>query len=251
MCTATWLSRPGGYELFFGRDEARARRAASPPRALEVAGVRVLAPRDGEAGGSWIAAGEQGLTLALLNARTRREPALPRTRGALVLALAGAPDLAALERALAASALERCRGFRLLALAPGPVGAQVRLWRWDGEALAPEEPAQPLASSSLGSERARHERAGALARLAGARAPDAALLERFHRGHDPEAGPWSACVHRPDVVTHSLCHVRVDERAVELRYAAGSPCESLFGAPLALARRPLAQGAGGARRAGA
>jgi hypothetical protein len=239
VCTASWLGVRGGYELFFSRDEARARRTAQAPRALEAGGVRVLAPVDGEAGGTWIAVSELGLTVALLNGESDWQPARPVSRGLLVLELAGARESDEIAARLAGSDLASFRAFRLLALEPGTDGpqARVRVWGWDGSALADEPVLPPLASSSLGSETARGHRARALARLTGDGAADARALESFHKSHEPERGPWSPCVHRTEVVTHSLCHVRVGADEVAMRYAAGSPCESRFGEWLVLARR--------------
>ena len=236
MCTATWLRRAEGYELFFNRDEARARVAAVPPREGLVGDVRVLAPRDGEAGGTWIAANEHGLSLALLNAETRREPpGEPVSRGLLVLRLAGSENAVSLGARLGSADLSRHLGFRLLAVAPGATTTEVHVWRWDGDELRDEVPVLPLASSSLGSRRAQAARAKILERL-GRGGLDSLALERFHASHAPRRGPWSPCVHRPDVVTRSGCHVRVDGGSVRMRYADGSPCTAPFGAPLSLAR---------------
>ncbi|HRC86033.1 MAG TPA: NRDE family protein, partial [Thermoanaerobaculia bacterium] len=67
MCTVSWFWTAEGYQLFGNRDESRSRRQALPPRRAEQDGVAYLAPVDADAGGTWIAANELGVTLTLLN----------------------------------------------------------------------------------------------------------------------------------------------------------------------------------------
>ena len=266
MCTATWLSEAEGYQLFFSRDEARDRAPARPPERHVWDGVHVLAPIDGAAGGTWLAANEFGLAVCLLNASTAYGPLdpaegvdEPRSRGLLVRDMASSASEAELEDRLSREPLERYRGFRLGSFAPsrdaaaGTKRLAVRVWAWDGSTLREEVVRQPLASSSLGSERAHAERGRTLGTFGLPEATEPAedarpedlrngfdrggALEAFHRSHAPERGPWSVCVHRAEVTTLSLCHVRVDAGRVGLRYAAGSPCESAFGPETSLARR--------------
>ena len=67
MCTATWMATEGRFRLYFNRDELRSRGPARPPERLEREGTAILAPIDGDRGGSWIAANEHGLVACLLN----------------------------------------------------------------------------------------------------------------------------------------------------------------------------------------
>lgn len=235
MCTASWLIRPDGFELFFNRDESVRRGTAGPPEPLELEGVRALAPRDADAGGTWLGVNEHGLALALLNAWDGREDlAGARSRGLLVRDLLAARDArSALER-LAAEDLTRYRGFTLALFEPGREPA-VRAW--DGRALEPHEARSPLCSSSLDRRRAQEERERVYARLVAAgTGSERARLERFQASHEPERGPWSPCMHRADAATVSASQVRVGARAVALRYAAGPPCTARFGPWLELAR---------------
>ena len=77
MCTATWLIHRDGFELYFNRDESVRRGAAHAPEILELDGVRCLAPRDADAGGTWLGVNEHGLAVGLLNAWDGLEPARP------------------------------------------------------------------------------------------------------------------------------------------------------------------------------
>lgn len=236
MCTASWRHAADGFELHFNRDESVRRGRARPPEPLEVEGVRALAPIDADAGGTWLGVNEHGLAVALLNAwDLRDDPREPRSRGLLVRDLLAAADVRGAVARLAREDLARYRGFTLLFLAPGGA-AGVR--HWDGRALGELPPERPLASSSLDGGRARNERRALFARLAGdGPEPSREALERFHASHEPERGPWSPCMHRLEAATVSASQVRVDARAVGLRYADGPPCESAFGAWLTLARR--------------
>src|SRR3989442_15011418 len=85
MCTliALWRSVPG-CDLVIGmnRDES-AMRPADPPSILEGTPV-IVAPRDRQAGGTWVAASGTGLLLPLSN-RPRRPPATARSLRQLVL----------------------------------------------------------------------------------------------------------------------------------------------------------------------
>ena len=146
MCTASWIVRDHGFELFFNRDEARSRMPALPPERFETEGTRYLAPTDADAGGTWLGVNEHGLAVGLLNAwEDEAEPDPPVTsRGALVRELLCARSQAEVEERLAARDLAVFRGFRLLTCAPG---AEPRVVAWRGRRLAHAEVRLPLASS--------------------------------------------------------------------------------------------------------
>lgn len=236
MCTASWRQDGQGFELYFNRDESVRRGRARAPEAHEVEGVRVLAPTDADAGGTWLGVNEHGLAAALLNAWDLRvDPRAPRSRGLLVRELLAAADVEEASARLARADLAHHRGFTLLLLSPG---APARVRHWDGRALVELAAERPLASSSLDGGRARTERRALYERLtAGAAEPARAALESFHASHEPARGPWSPCMHRAEASTVSASQVRVDAREVALRYADGPPCERPFGPWLTLARR--------------
>lgn len=243
MCTVSWSpshrSAGGGYRLFFNRDERRTRLPGLPPRLETETGVRFLAPRDGEAGGTWVAVNEFGLTAGLLNlyqAQASLPPALGKiSRGLLVRALAPARDFAAAAALLARSDLSAYQPFTLvIAEADGAV----RCYDWDGrEAGAWQEAAPPIVSSGFdvvgatASRRALFAAAGPPAELGWQQ-----LLD-FHRSHLPEKGAYSPCMHRSDAKTVSLTAIEVTAEQVALAYAGGSPCVTDLAAPTLLARK--------------
>jgi hypothetical protein len=252
MCTVTFLPGlpRGGYLLATNRDESPRRRPALPPFPAEIGGRLVLAPRDGDAGGTWIGVDQSGFALTILNGD--RVPAAPPppdavSRGQLVLELlerrAPAEVLTELRGRAAAGEL-RFKPFKLVAVAPGVGGAPARMWRadWDGRALAFSEHDGPqvVTSSTFESERVERARGEAFARwLVGARRwlrPDATeeeidalaeALHEFHASHAPgapEGDAYSVCMHRAEARTVSGTLVLVGSDAVRMSYQAEWPC---------------------------
>ena len=235
MCTAAWLTRPGGYELFFNRDESARRLPAAPPGLATLAGVRCLFPVDGDAGGTWLGVNELGVTLGLLNSAGESDGPLPiRSRGLLVVDCLDVGCGRELEQRLRASDLSRYRGFRLACFAPDE---EPLLFVWDGPVLARETAQLPLSSSSLDARQADAERRAVLERAARG-GLDRSRLAAFQASHEPERGPWSPCMHRSDASTVSASRVVVGRDAIEFRYAPGPPCTTAFGEPLTLPRAP-------------
>jgi len=116
MCTVSWLRDEHGYDLFFNRDERRTRAGADPPGVERVGSTRIIAPRDGEAGGSWVAVNDRGLSVALLNGyRTGDTAEAPppggewTSRGHLVMGLSDCPDVRELREVYGAHTEEPTR----------------------------------------------------------------------------------------------------------------------------------------------
>ncbi len=239
MCTVSWIRSGAVLEVLFNRDERRSRAPASPARADACRGVRFVAPRDGDFGGTWTLANEHGVVLCLLNYYQRERPAAAgpfTSRGLLVLDLAGAPSAAAALAGAAGRDLDAFQPFTLLAFD----GAASALVQWDGAAatardLAPAE--SPFVSSAFDVEAVRQTRRAALERLADGTAIDGELLERFHRSHEPRQGSLSPCMHRAEAATQSLTRIAVDERTVRVAYTPGRPCRTAALDPVLLERR--------------
>lgn len=89
MCTVTYLPLPsGGFVLTSTRDEKTDRKPALGPREYDIHGEKVVFPRDGDAGGTWIASSAAGHTLCLLNGAFRiyeRQPPYRMSRGLVLL----------------------------------------------------------------------------------------------------------------------------------------------------------------------
>ena len=233
MCTVAFVPLPGGgYLLGHNRDERRARGRGAFPTVVAAAGGAALAPRDPDAGGTWIVANAAGVTVCVLNALERdgRElPETPRSRGLLVAAAAGCADLGRVRALLEGSGtqLAATRAFRLVAAGDG-VGLVSCVWdgaelRWErsrGTAL--------FVSSTLGAfgaPAARRASWALLRRSVGD--PDEAALSAWLASHEPERGPASVCMHRDDGGTVSRTVVRVDRDRVAMTYTDGPPCSPL------------------------
>ena len=238
MCTVTWSATSDGYQLVFNRDERRSRAEALPPQLESSGGTSWLAPRDAEAGGTWVAVNEHGLTVGLLNLY-QAEAALPSregktSRGLLVRALAGSPDLDAAAACLLGYDLNLFMPFTLVVA--GPDG-EVSSFDWDGRQAGGWQPARaPIVSSGhdvVGATAARRQLFAGFGQH-----PDLADLLAFHASHEPAKGAYSPCMHRADAKTVSLTAVRVSRGVVEMAYAAGSPCRTALGPWQQLARSP-------------
>jgi hypothetical protein len=239
-------SPTAGYEFRFNRDELRSRGEALGPRRHDATGragdtVSFLAPVDTDAGGTWIAVNEFGLTVALLNGfrACDHEPRDFTSRGLLVTQLATSTSAADVETALRADDLVRYRSFRLVVLATGP---PVFLAEWDGRHLTVEpnvERRLPIVSSSFDETDVGRARRAAFERIVGdPAAADSAALDTYHKSHDPEPSAYSVCMHRPEACTRSLTLVRVTVNEVAIVYTPGPPGETDRTLELRLPRRP-------------
>ena len=90
MCTVTFI--PAGNKIYLtsNRDEKHWRSAALSPQAYPFPSGKVLYPKDGDAGGTWIAAHENGNAIVFLNGGLVRhipEPPYRKSRGLILLDL--------------------------------------------------------------------------------------------------------------------------------------------------------------------
>ena len=87
MCTVSFLPIKDGFVLTSNRDERQNRARAAIPQVLNRHGMQVCAPIDPEGNGTWLAAGENGQVLCLLNGGRKGENATTtgkRSRGLLL-----------------------------------------------------------------------------------------------------------------------------------------------------------------------
>lgn len=236
MCTVSWLVAPDRYEVFANRDEKRTRGAALPPEVREGRGVRFLAPRDADFGGSWIATNEFGVTVTLLNRAAA--PARPpiRSRGILVTVLAACRGVEEVSASLAAEAAGDFAAFTLAVFEPGRSPA---VFEWTGSgAISRISRADSFLTSSSFDPAGVAEARSSVFRAAwrGGAAPGREDLLSLHRSHRPEPGPYSVCMHRDDAETVSFTHVSVGPGAVSQLYVSGAPCRS---GPGTLTRLPV------------
>lgn len=228
MCTVSFLPTAGGFRLAMNRDEKRARVAALGPEVFHVGARRAIYPRE-PGGGTWLAANDAGLCLALINwHRIEREPSgKVESRGAIIAELIGATNSRALARSLHKMSLRGVRPFRLIAIEPRR--ATVTEWQWDVTRLtARRHRWRNLHWFSSGYDERQAERARAGV-CAGWSLGGPASLRRLHASHLPQRGPFSICMHRPDAATVSYSEVVVSKRRVSVRYRPTSPCRHSAG----------------------
>ncbi|MDX2154199.1 MAG: NRDE family protein [Bryobacteraceae bacterium] len=225
MCTVSWLAGGDGYTLRCNRDEKRRRAPASSPRMQRTGGLRVIAPKDPEGGGTWISVNECGLSLCLLNGAPGGEGSV--SRGLLVSGLAALPDGEAVAEAMAARDLQGRAAFTLLVLEPGSDGLA---FEWDGQLLRRRQAVcSPLISSSFDPDGVRESRLRAFKRE-----PD---LERFHASHGERASAYSPCMHREDAETVSFSRIEVTKERVRFSYRGSAPCRPGLVETLEMVRR--------------
>ncbi len=163
MCTVTVIplaSGRRGYRLVTSRDELRTRPQGEPPQWHSLRDGKAVWPTDSLAGGTWVAASDRGLTLAILNMTAPHLKAPPthkaRTRGEIIPKLIHHRDCGAAVAGLGERSLDCYAPFRLVAVCSRMDGLpRILEARWDGDRLATVEHRDTwgcFASSGLGDE---------------------------------------------------------------------------------------------------
>lgn len=240
MCTVSIIpsplhdasrSRSIGFRLVCNRDERWERADASVPRWREIEGEagRAIWPADGEAGGTWVAADQNGLTLCLLNRNTIPPTQLPtaglQSRGRIIPMLLPEGTGDAVSRAAGDLDLEAFAPFRLIAVDPhAPRDRFIHEIVWDRKAFtARAHPIAPIcfASSGLGDDRVlvRLDLFESMVVGSGA-TPEAQDLFHGHSWADrPEI---SVLMTRSEARTVSMTHVEVAEQTSSKGAALGA-----------------------------
>ncbi|MEW5976001.1 MAG: NRDE family protein [Acidobacteriota bacterium] len=230
MCTVSWLHTPDGYHLLCNRDERFTRQPAFGFRAHTRRGTRFISPRDGDQGGTWLAANEFGVTLCLVNRYPCRvcngqETRQYRSRGLLVFDLADSKSLVEARQRLERARLHCYRPFSIVVLEPGQAGL---LFHWTGRYSLLEcngDPSMPLISSSFDQKGVEVYRRRLFHKLVGSRQSlDLDALMAFHASHLPVESAYSTCMHREDAATVSFSWIEVTSKQVDFRYWPGPPC---------------------------
>ena len=233
MCTMTWFTKDDGYELFFNRDERLSRRRAELPTIQNDNGVEYISPTDSDAGGTWIAVNQYGVTVCLLNHYQFEQIATYKnwiSRGEIVRAFSVTTDVDAAEHAFKKVDLDDYRAFRMFII--DHQGCNV-LFVWDGHSARIERNVStPKSSSSVDSKNVKSKRKKLFADLNLVESKQSKDYINYHASHLPNKSKDSVCMHREDAKTVSLSHVVVSSEGVSFAYADGSPCEVELGQPL-------------------
>ncbi len=213
--------------LIFNRDERFSRPSARPPETETIEGTRVLAPKDPEGGGTWIAANEYGLVCCLMNnysASFTNEPEKQyRSRGLLVRSVSAFSDLHCLRAMLDGIDFREYRPFHLIVF-PGVFSPLE--WQWDGAELREVVAPPPILTTSGSLPRLTKKLRTRLFRKATDNftrlIPDEEQLA-MHRSRRPWPPAWSVAMKRKNRGTVSLTRVQVNEKDVVMSYQPGDP----------------------------
>jgi hypothetical protein len=221
MCTLSVVpSRDGAsLRLLMNRDERRLRSAAWPPVAAAIDGIGVLRPIDPPSGGTWIAASEAGLALALLNASGPPGSAEGRSRGTVIPALTSSATLDELEARWSTLDLTGVAPFTLVAATMNRLVTFQHLRTAAPVHLCTHAPFVAT-SSSLGDDLVRGPRQTLFAQLLTNAVDPWAAQSRFHQHTWPDRRHLSVLMSRPDACTVSRTEVILTAGRIDMRYAA-------------------------------
>lgn len=88
MCTVTYIPTNDKYFISSNRDEKYSRKQATEPAVHKINQQKLIFPKDGDAGGSWIALHENGNAAVLLNGAFEKHLPMPpyqKSRGKIFL----------------------------------------------------------------------------------------------------------------------------------------------------------------------
>ena len=128
MCTVTFIPVRDKFFITSNRDEKNGRKQAMPPTVYEFESGKIIFPKDGDAGGTWIALHENGNAGILLNgAFQKHAPQSPYrlSRGQISLHVVGSENPV---RRFDRVGLDRIEPFTLVLIDKGDLYE----CRWDG-----------------------------------------------------------------------------------------------------------------------
>ena len=222
--------------VVFSRDEQRTRPDAQPPVVVDAgAGRRALMPIDPVSRGTWIAANDAGLLLALLNGNPTGGVSgarSSRSRGEVIPALIGAANVDEVMDLLKLMNLQETGYFRLVAIGQGVVRDMV----WDGVTLQIGDPKKTLdkpvmfTSSGLGDAVVQGPRRALFDSMTGDGGWDEHRQDGYHRHRWPDRPEVSVWMERSDAVTVSWTTVEVSPCTIKMWYcpATSEPSERVM-----------------------
>jgi len=237
MCTLLVQHRPDAAHplvIAANRDE-QLQRPAEPPALRTEGPIPYVAPRDLQAGGTWLGLNAKGLFVAITNRHGAPPDPNRRSRGELVVRALAAPDAASARGSLRSLRPGDYNGFHLL-----HADAREASVTWsDGVTLHQQQLApgvvHALNERSFSSDAAARAARGLAAWPNEAGAPKLASLQRLVGLHaEPETGLplFAPCVHLEglDYGTRSSSILRLGPslRTSDWRWAEGPPCRSPF-----------------------
>lgn len=227
MCTLTAIPTARGVRVAFNRDELRTRPVGLRPVIRRHLDRSTVYPTDPISGGTWLAATDAGLILALLN--VNRPGPIRRgqlSRGLVIPAVLNASTVSdAIKAVPLRIEMQRYAPFRLVAISGGVVASLF----WDGDGIAVKQYAlddEPVmfTSSGLGDDHVvgpRTELFHQIMTEAEANWPTAQDLYHRHRWVDRPELSVNMC--RADARTVSHAVVEIDQVAIRFVYHPDAP----------------------------
>jgi uncharacterized protein with NRDE domain len=196
-------------------------------------GVRIFAPQDAEAGGTWLGLSEAGLFVAITNRHDGHRVDEPRSRGFLVLDALSEPDAASAKQRVLAESPGLYNSFHLVVADR----TQAHLVWGDTQVLRHRELGSKMfviterSESAAPTERIEHLHAR-LQELDGPKAPTLDAWARLLGEHRDDAPLEGVCVHAPtlDYGTRSSSIVMLGDAATQIGFwhADGPPCTTAY-----------------------
>jgi uncharacterized protein with NRDE domain len=221
MCTlSVILSRDDVVRIAMNRDELDGRTEALAPRAVSTGSITALMPIDPQSGGTWIAASEAGLVLAMLNVNLRNGPTEQGTisRGRIIPMLLEAGSAA--EAIDAASELDPSEfaPFRLVAIDRSTVASL----RYDGSSTMTDsaliDTPVMFTSSGLGDALVEAPRRALFEQMMWAIESPASAQDAFHRHRWANRPHLSVNMIRPGARTVSRTVVEIEDDRLRMFY---------------------------------
>jgi hypothetical protein len=236
MCTVS-IIRLGDdlLRLACNRDEQRSRPMALPPRITRINARLTVMPIDPTGGGTWIAANDAGVVMALLNRNLplagrngqRHWPARGLlSRGQIIPSLIGCSSVDdAIASALGLDA--RRYGPFTMVLVDRDTRAQVISDGFQTRVanLCSQDVAALFTSSGLGDHLVEAPRLALFEEMLRDSGMSATTQDRYHRHHWPNRENLSVCMRRPDARTVSHTIVELGPDRIDFRYHAAAPDE--------------------------
>ncbi len=222
MCSVSWKWHPSTEDshklsVYFNRDEQKVRPAALVPKIESLDGTQAILPTDPKRGGTWIAANEHQVVVALLNLYSvKPTPGKDyASRGVLVKALA--PCRSSEEAVKQLQQLVKDHLFPAFTVILWDANLRSeQLFQWDEKALRPVINQQPFfTSSSWETKRVQAARTSSFIEqvLHGSIPQD-----EFH-STTPEGEEWSSVYMQRDVTeTVSRTNVYITSTSITMEY---------------------------------
>jgi hypothetical protein len=218
MCTLSVFRLNNHCLITMNRDDL-VDRPEAPPTPPGVDPDEIIAPRDLQAGGTWIGLNRFGLVACLLNRYDQKAPANARSRGKIVpevLGQAARVDDAAAQ--IANLELDHYTPFTCVILS---LGDAIRL-DWTGTFLhteaIPSQQSWMITSSSICEPDVRAKRMQLFDQTLMGGNPSAQKLAQFHAQSSPADAWWSPWMARPLAHTKSITQVQLEPDTSHMRY---------------------------------